>query len=582
MKRVNVVLLGILVASPCVWPQTQSQYSGSNVTGWMTLSGTVNLMQQAQFVLSAQRLSATSNKETLPKVLAQQLRPAAAKRLALTAQSLLSVPTLQVSTSFAGFGFMGLTHMDQRDANSGNQFSVEPPSQGLAVANGFIVEGVNNAVQVYNTSGVPLLPQVLATNQVFGVAPAINRVTGFNGIYPTDIRVFYDPDIQRWFILQWAQLNDAAGNLEDLSREWIAVSQTADPTETYNIYSMDTTDTARFGCPCIPDYPQIGADQYGVYISSNEFNTSSSTFIGANILAISKASLAAGSASPVSYKFVLPYASGNEFVIQPAFTPPGASYYSASGGLEYFASTQSGYGNSVALWAMTNTSSLATANPNPTLIRTTISTLSYSTPNVAAQRPGYLQYGSSLYPPGQLAYLDGGDTRVLSLCYSGGRLYLTFGTGVIDGNGSNLAGGAYVILSPTYRAGVVASNVLRQGYLAVTGQNILRPAIAVNAQGNGAIVFTLVGPSYYPSAAMLPIGAFATASTIQIAGPGVLPEDGFTGYPGGFYPGTARWGDYSAATVTSDGAIWMGTEYIPNAPRTDYANWGTFLMRYIP
>ena len=26
---------------------------------------------------------------------------------------------------------------------------------------------------------------------------------------------------------------------------------------------MDTTDALHPGCPCVPDYPQIGADQYG-------------------------------------------------------------------------------------------------------------------------------------------------------------------------------------------------------------------------------------------------------------------------------------------------------------------------------
>jgi hypothetical protein len=40
----------------------------------------------------------------------------------------------------------------------------------------------------------------------------------------------------------------------------------------------------------------------------------------------------------------------------------------------------------------------------------------------------------------------------------------------------------------------------------------------------------------------------------------------------------ARWGDYSAA-VFADGAICMGNEFIPNAPRTLLANWGMFLSR---
>jgi hypothetical protein len=65
---------------------------------------------------------------------------------------------------------------------------------------------------------------------------------------------------------------------------------------------------------------------------------------------------------------------------------------------------------------------------------------------------------------------------------------------------------------------------------------------------------------------------------IHITGQGALPEDGFTGYVAFGGNGVARWGDYSAA-VFADGAVWMGNEFIPNAPRTVNANWGTFLSR---
>jgi hypothetical protein len=40
-----------------------------------------------------------------------------------------------------------------------------------------------------------------------------------------------------------------------------------------------------------------------------------------------------------------------------------------------------------------------------------------------------------------------------------------------------------------------------------------------------------------------------------------------------------RWGDYSAARADARGRIWMATEYIPNLPRTERANWGTFVAR---
>ena len=52
--------------------------------------------------------------------------------------------------------FLGLNHRDQRLANGGNQFSLEPPDQGLCVGNGFTVEVVNSVLQVWSTSGAAL------------------------------------------------------------------------------------------------------------------------------------------------------------------------------------------------------------------------------------------------------------------------------------------------------------------------------------------------------------------------------------------------------------------------------------------
>jgi hypothetical protein len=129
---------------------------------------------------------------------------------------------------------------------------------------------------------------------------------------------------------------------------------------------------------------------------------------------------------------------------------------------------------------------------------------------------------------------------------------------------------------------VLAGSVLNQGYLIVNNEHLLRPAIAVNAQGRGAIAVTLVGDDWYPSAAFIPFQALAKPTTLQVAAVGALPEDGFTGYPDGGGVGVARWGDYNGAVGAADGAIWMVVQYIGNYPRTDYANWNTYVMRNQP
>ena len=49
--------------------------------------------------------------------------------------------------------FDGMNHRQQRLANGGNQFSLEPPDQGLCVGNGYVVEVINSVIRVWNTSG---------------------------------------------------------------------------------------------------------------------------------------------------------------------------------------------------------------------------------------------------------------------------------------------------------------------------------------------------------------------------------------------------------------------------------------------
>jgi hypothetical protein len=599
-KALVVVLGGLFVPAGLLLAQSQYQYTGANITGQLARIGTVNALQQSQAAppASAQDFTGPLAPESLvgnpalrerafrrPPYSRHTVPLARSDALAgeeLLLRAALSGPSLPV-TVFNGFGVMGLTHYDQRGANGGNEYSIEPPSPGIAVGNGYILEGVNNAIHIYTTSGTPVLPNVISTNQLFGLAPQINRTTNVRGPNPTDIRVFYDQTLNRWFVLQRALDNDAAGNTLNSSHLYIAVSQTNDPAGTYNIYVMDTTHAANRGCPCLIDYPSVGADQYGFYVSGNEYNTASSSFVDAIILAISKASLANDAVTPVTYQVVIPQSQEVEFTIQPAVTPPDASYYLGNNGLEYFVSSKlSSFGAQLAIWALMNTASLATVTPNLTLFETIVPSLAYVAPGSVPQRPGPLPYGSSLTPPRTVpANIDGGDIRVLSACYSGGRLFATLSTVVSDANGTGVVAVGYAILSPTFRGGVLSARGLYQGYLLVNNNHLLRPAVAVNARGNGVIVFTLVGPDYYPSAALVTFSisatSFSLSPAIQVTAPGLAPEDGFTGYQ----QGTARWGDWSTAVVDNDGSIWTATEYISNV-RSQLANWSTFLAHVTP
>jgi hypothetical protein len=51
--------------------------------------------------------------------------------------------------------FDGLSHFDQRTANGGNQFAVEPAQPGLCAGNGYVLDTVQSALRVYDASGNP-------------------------------------------------------------------------------------------------------------------------------------------------------------------------------------------------------------------------------------------------------------------------------------------------------------------------------------------------------------------------------------------------------------------------------------------
>jgi hypothetical protein len=81
-----------------------------------------------------------------------------------------SNPELNVS-------FDGLNHRDQRLANGGNQFSLEPPDQALCVGNGYTVESVNSVLRVFSSANGAALTGVQDLNTFFGYPAAINRAT---------------------------------------------------------------------------------------------------------------------------------------------------------------------------------------------------------------------------------------------------------------------------------------------------------------------------------------------------------------------------------------------------------------------
>lgn len=144
-------------------------------------------------------------------------------------------------------------------------------------------------------------------------------------------------------------------------------------------------------------------------------------------------------------------------------------------------------------------------------------------------------------------------------------------------------------------SGQVGGDVVRQGYLALAGNNLTYPALAVRPGGSGVMAFTVVGRNHFPSAGYVSLDAGGTGP-IHIVAEGAGPADGFTSYKAfvGDPPRT-RWGDYGAA-VTDGRSIWIASEYIAQTctlsqylttgaigscggTRTSLGNWSTRITK---
>jgi hypothetical protein len=485
-------------------------------------------------------------------------------------------PSVPVVTSTPGLrGFPGL-----RAADNGTESNPEPPDQALCVGNGQVMEAVNTALTVYSTGGRQQIP--------------VAGLGGFFGIRHRPIPpIIFDPSCQfdqqvrRWFVVATEVDLDQRSGAPTGSHLLLAVSKTADATGGYAIFAVNTTagDATDHGCPCVDDFPALGADAHGLFVTTNRKTLSTGQGNGAQIYAVAKRGLAAAAGSgppPVLVSFDAGSVGGAPAaVVHPAITPPGGAF---PPGREYFVSlayAPSTAHHRVALWALAGTSSLNSAHPRLRLSHAVLDTLPYARPPKTVQQPGPHPLGQSVGEP--VRPLDSGLEIPRQVTFAAGRLWTSIDTAIGPRGGPRRTGVLWLVITPTFDGQAVGGQVSRQGYLAVDANSLLYSAVAVNARGTGAMVMSLAGPATFPTAAYAAVRGGRVSGPVRVMARGVRPYDAQFCYRA--FAGDAallrgcRWGDYSAARADAQGRIWMATEYIPPLPRAHLANWGTFIGR---
>ena len=458
-----------------------------------------------------------------------------------------AVASSQVDSNNAGKllkSFNGTSSLDSAVTNFGAEF--EPPDQGLCVGNGYVIDAVNSAYNIYRTDGTHV------------AGPFNVNVLFHDGLkqFTSDPRCFYDKSTHTWFaLILYISSNNQVGRFD------LSVNPTGDPTTPWVTYKVNVTDLGNPGCPCFGDQPLLGIDQDNIYVSTNEFSILGPQANGAQIYAISKSQLVALSRNVNFVQFSNLKIGGTvASSVQPAisFSNPDAEYFMNS------LDPNGTFDNRIGVWAMTNRQAVSQGGV-PTLSHVLIASEQYGLP------PATVQKGSN-------GTLDSGDDRMQQVQYINGSLWGELTTAVaISNDNAERAGAAWFEVYPSLSGDTLGgAKMVNQGYVTVKGNDLIYPAIQASADGTAAMVMTLSGPDYYPSAVYTVLQQGESSfGPVHIAAYGTGPYFST--------PHPSRWGDYSFAILSpNDNSIWMATEYVP--PKSSQTpdgkqNWGTRVLQ---
>jgi hypothetical protein len=386
---------------------------------------------------------------------------------------------------------------------------IPPDTMGAAGPDHF-VELINGRYSVYRKADGGRV-QTSTLNNFWrngGVTPA--------GSFAFDPRILYDPAGKRWFAASVDNPGSRPNNF------LVAVSNSSDPTQGWKAFAIPS-DSAKSRWA---DFPTLGVNRDGVYLSANMFPITAS--FATSVLVLPKADLIAGTvARRTLFENVSSGSTG--FSIQPVTDPkstgvPVAALLSAfnTGGGQFKRSDIMG---SVTSPVLDTTNKFIAVPP-------------FGGPPNAPQ-------------PGPKARLEVLDTRFgSSVVMRNGELW---GVQAVDSGGRSALRWFDID---------AATNTLRQsGLIADPALSFYYGSIAVNGFGQVVIGFSGSGPSQFVSAYAVEGRTIKGVTTFDDP---VLLKAGVSDYEVTFGAGRNRWGDYSATTLDPNDpfTFWTTQEWV--------------------
>ncbi len=412
--------------------------------------------------------------------------------------------------------------------NSDNSSQVAPPDTQGDVNQDYYMQCVNNVTTIFDRNG----------NIIQGPFPTSNfwSGTGYDDRNDGDAVILWDERDQRWIVTQFY----IDPNNETIL---IAVSQTADPTGSYYRYAYQFT--------YMPDYPKFAIWSDGLYMGANAFDQNNNdSYVGPYVAAFQLSEMLNGG-SALGLKGLLNDSLFSVFPTDADVTPS-----SDLGGCFFVTDELNSYtGNSHVYifqvnvnWA--DTSGSISLNSNIEVAPYDLFQNEASVPQPNSQKLDLLQ-SRIMYRPYFRPFADHNSLLVCRTVNDNGVAAIRW----YEFRNTNS--------DPTWQ-------LYQQGtYNPGDGNWRWMPSIAMNANGDISIGYSVSNTDLYPSIALAgrkaddPLGVMTSQELFAFYGTGA--QDTYS-----------RWGDYSMVSVDpDDSTFWFTTEYT-----TGGLNWHTRIMHY--
>ncbi len=398
-----------------------------------------------------------------------------------------------------------------------------PPDPELAVGPNHAIAVVNVALEIYNKSGATLLgPTTFAS--FFASNP------NCTGVF--DPNVLYDEEADRYVLAI-----DADG-----SYYCVGVSQTGNPTGSWNIYAFQTASGSDFF-----DYPHAGVGRDAIYMGANIFGTVS--FKESRVWAFDKWAMYNGQPATSATK-ALPT---SEDTPQPLNLHGWQQGTWPTSGPHYFFTNTNFNGQTYSVWSWANPFSGSSPAKVGTVNLQTYTGVTAGMPVNVPQSGGQTIQGND-FRPQDFEYRNGYAWSVSTIaCNPGSGTVNCIRWAKINPATATIAD-----------AGVYASNAQYRTF----------GDLAVNHCDDMAVGYTKSSTSMFPGIYYTGRKAGDAPGTLQAE---ALLKAGEIAYTSFETSAPRRWGDYTEMTIAPDGTtFWYLGEYSKNTGTTS-GRWGTYI-----